>query len=214
MLPSRCHGIAWLQVNVHSVCGVTCILLPCRCPCSWDGQSGKSCDLPTEQFCLSHCNGHGACLMGYCKCHEGWYGTDCSRRVAGREGPLESGINPEEQSWLKDYAQLPPAAQEHEQQQEQGQQEEQQEQEEQQQDHSTARRLSSGGSAQQGRPARRRRPYIYVYDMPPAYTTRMLQVGGAGAGAGAGPAARWCPQLAATSSSTVPHMPACCPQAA
>ncbi len=26
---------------------------------------------------------------------------------------------------------------------------------------------------------RRKRPYIYVYDMPPAYTGRMLQVGGA-----------------------------------
>jgi hypothetical protein len=144
---------------------------PCRCLCVWDGQSGNNCELPTEVYCLNQCNGHGECLVGYCKCHQGWYGADCSRRVAGSEGPTESGISLMTQSWLKEYAHLPPAAQEHEQQEEQ----------QQQQDQAAGRRLRSGGStghAQQGKPARRRRPYIYVYDMPPDYTTRMLQVGG------------------------------------
>jgi hypothetical protein len=40
-------------------------------------------------YCLSQCSGHGECVVGFCKCHAGWYGADCSRKVAGQ--PLEQG---------------------------------------------------------------------------------------------------------------------------
>ena len=38
-----------------------------------------------EMSCPSQCSGHGECLSGFCKCHEGWYGTECARRRAGME---------------------------------------------------------------------------------------------------------------------------------
>ena len=36
-----------------------------------------------EAVCPLQCNGHGKCLSGFCKCEPGWYGTDCSRLAAG-----------------------------------------------------------------------------------------------------------------------------------
>lgn len=59
------------------------------CPCLFDGFSGPLCDEVTECMCVNQCSGHGECDSGFCKCHRGWYGTDCARRAAGL--PLESG---------------------------------------------------------------------------------------------------------------------------
>lgn len=83
-----------------------------RCGCLVDGVEGYTCSVITDIFCLNQvrcplhcaahaprtaerplriyahcpspvqCSGHGDCLYGYCKCHEGWYGMDCARRRA------------------------------------------------------------------------------------------------------------------------------------
>ena len=42
-----------------------------------------------EAVCVNQCSGHGECSIGFCKCHAGWYGHDCSQRVAGH--PDEPG---------------------------------------------------------------------------------------------------------------------------
>lgn len=55
----------------------------CRCPCLIDGISGPLCELRTEQVCINQCSGHGECRMGFCLCHEGYYGHDCARKRAG-----------------------------------------------------------------------------------------------------------------------------------
>ncbi len=59
------------------------------CPCLFDGFSGPLCDEVTECMCVNQCSGHGECDSGFCKCHPGWYGTDCARRAAGL--PVEPG---------------------------------------------------------------------------------------------------------------------------
>jgi len=52
------------------------------CPCRIDGVVGQYCNIPVEQYCFNQCNGRGECDQGFCKCHEGWYGMDCSRKRA------------------------------------------------------------------------------------------------------------------------------------
>ncbi|KAG1671014.1 hypothetical protein FOA52_014258 [Chlamydomonas sp. UWO 241] len=123
-----------------------------KCPCMYDGFGGEKCDKVVEMFCPNQCSGHGECKEGFCKCHVGWYGTDCVRRKAGLEMPL-SGVEAE-RSWLGGVVKQPPAL--------------------------TA---AAGGQAAGGRedgaggaaPLKRLRPFIYVYDLPPAYNARMLQ---------------------------------------
>jgi hypothetical protein len=43
-------------------------------------------------LCVNQCTGHGECVYGFCKCHDGWYGADCSRKRAGQE--MEQGAPP------------------------------------------------------------------------------------------------------------------------
>jgi hypothetical protein len=47
--------------------------------------AGMYCEEPIEMYCPNQCNGHGQCVYGFCKCAAGWYGHDCSRKVAGQE---------------------------------------------------------------------------------------------------------------------------------
>ena len=56
-----------------------------RCGCNHDGMAGMFCEEPIEMYCANQCSGHGACVYGFCKCDGGWYGHDCSRKVAGQE---------------------------------------------------------------------------------------------------------------------------------
>ncbi|MEW5312044.1 MAG: hypothetical protein WDW38_003706 [Sanguina aurantia] len=53
------------------------------CPCRLDGLWGERCDIPIEHFCINQCGGHGECELGFCKCHDGYYGQDCARRRRG-----------------------------------------------------------------------------------------------------------------------------------
>ena len=64
-----------------------------RCQCS-DGQDeSRMCEPVARQsvdatFCLNQCWGHGECATGYCKCEAGWFGADCSQRVAPSGLPI------------------------------------------------------------------------------------------------------------------------------
>lgn len=49
-----------------------------------DNTAGDLCELRKEMFCINQCMGHGECYLGFCKCHAGWYGTDCAQRVASQ----------------------------------------------------------------------------------------------------------------------------------
>ncbi|GLC75556.1 hypothetical protein PLESTF_001656500 [Pleodorina starrii] len=69
-----------------------------RCPCRLDGLAGPTCSEIREQVCPNQCSGHGQCNQGFCRCHDGWYGTDCSLRRAGRGE--EDGEQLLEKPWL------------------------------------------------------------------------------------------------------------------
>ena len=36
--------------------------------------AGPLCHQRFEVMCVNQCAGHGDCNLGFCKCHEGWYG--------------------------------------------------------------------------------------------------------------------------------------------
>ncbi|GAX81627.1 hypothetical protein CEUSTIGMA_g9055.t1 [Chlamydomonas eustigma] len=130
------------------------------CPCSSEMTTGIFCHIPQEAYCPRQCSGHGACQSGFCKCHDSWYGTDCSRKVQGL--PEEP---PSYSPWVLPVVkqkELSLAA--------------------------ISRRMkrrdrvlySSTNNdpesllSKQGVPSRKR-PYIYVYDVPPQYHSHMLQ---------------------------------------
>jgi hypothetical protein len=56
--------------------------------CNIDGAVGLYCEIPTEMYCPNQCSGRGVCYYGFCKCEEGWHGTDCSIPTAASLGEL------------------------------------------------------------------------------------------------------------------------------
>ncbi|KXZ53465.1 hypothetical protein GPECTOR_7g915 [Gonium pectorale] len=78
-------------------------------PCGPEDVGGKYCDEPNEAFCPGACSGHGHCDLGFCRCHEGYYGHDCARRKAGL--PLLPSYIPE-RPWVARQVHEPPAAME------------------------------------------------------------------------------------------------------
>lgn len=107
-----------------------------RCPCLLDGWGGPFCETPYEPTCVNQCNGHGECLSGFCKCHDGWFGSDCANRRAGV--PWTPGMEDGERPWLKPHV------------------------------HTPAARDPTPGET-------RKRPLIYVYDLPAIYNSIFLQ---------------------------------------
>ncbi|CAN6454174.1 unnamed protein product [Victoria cruziana] len=49
-----------------------------ECDCKYDCMVGRFCEIPTTCTCINQCSGHGHCRGGFCECHGGWYGIDCS----------------------------------------------------------------------------------------------------------------------------------------
>lgn len=47
----------------------------CQC---FENRAGSSCDRPVRSWCVNQCSGRGECASGFCYCHEGWTGVDCS----------------------------------------------------------------------------------------------------------------------------------------
>ncbi|KAG1665166.1 hypothetical protein FOA52_005547 [Chlamydomonas sp. UWO 241] len=111
-----------------------------ECGCNLDGHDAPNCSHTYEMVCPNQCSARGECNLGFCKCHEGWYGTDCARKVAGAElEPQESLLAAK--PWLKP----------------------------------TMRHAPEAVAEQLPPQATRMRPLIYVYDMPPEFTTRFWQ---------------------------------------
>jgi len=108
-----------------------------QCPCRIDGMFGIYCEHAVEHSCLNQCSGHGQCSYGFCHCHEGYYGYDCSRRRQAVEA--RPGLEAKERPWLKPHVMPVPAA------------------------------LDPPPRSS------RKRPLIYVYDLPPEFNSRLLQ---------------------------------------
>ncbi|KXZ48538.1 hypothetical protein GPECTOR_27g709 [Gonium pectorale] len=124
--------------------------------CQGEGVHGTLCDGLNEETCLNQCTGHGDCDAGFCKCHPYWYGHECARKKAGFKRELGIELN---QTWLRQatapvLAALPKPPLE---------------------------KGMGGGvaalaaAAAGASMAGRLRPLIYVYDMPPEFTSRMHQ---------------------------------------
>ncbi|EFN55367.1 hypothetical protein CHLNCDRAFT_52572 [Chlorella variabilis] len=76
-----------------------------KCPCILDGYAGENCDQYKEAFCANQCNGHGECNMGFCKCHEGWWGQDCAYRTNDTE--WTPGYEDGDRPWTKQFVDTP-----------------------------------------------------------------------------------------------------------
>lgn len=125
--------------------------------CMVDDIGGRDCSIIKEAYCPGNqCSGHGDCNLGFCKCHKGYYGLDCSRRVGSDQGPApesDAGVGGAvgRKPWLKTpgLGLVPIAAVE-------------------------TPPIPKCTDPPCDKPTRKR-PLIYVYDSPPPYTTRMLQ---------------------------------------
>ncbi|GJP79128.1 hypothetical protein CLOP_g9378 [Closterium sp. NIES-67] len=63
--------VAWCEAHPSQIAAAECF-------CNYDGQIGRLCEVPVDSFCLNQCSRAGTCTMGYCQCHGDRYGIDCS----------------------------------------------------------------------------------------------------------------------------------------
>jgi hypothetical protein len=106
-----CKHLGWLSVLGKSLSlrlfSLISMLSACHCSVAQDGWGGPTCETRYEETCVNQCNGHGECLSGFCKCHDGWFGTDCANRQAGV--PWTPGVEEGDRPWLKRYVHTPAA---------------------------------------------------------------------------------------------------------
>lgn len=123
-----------------------------RCGCALEDIDGPMCMGVKEAFCPAQCGGRGECDLGFCRCHSGWYGTDCSRMATLVDGTGAEGESDGQQAHLS----LEPSLFE---------------------SRPWLQPMSNkfDGPSSRDAQSRRRRPFIYVYDLPPLYNSRMLQ---------------------------------------
>jgi hypothetical protein len=136
------------------------------CPCYLDGLHGPTCDVQGEMVCINQCSARGRCDLGFCHCDAGWFGHDCAHRVAGA---LAAATAPP--PWVLENAATPAALDPAE-----------------RAAAAAAKRAAAaaaagppgaGAAAAAGRggapAAVRRRPLIYIYEVPPQFTSHLLQ---------------------------------------
>ncbi|OMO63122.1 Exostosin-like protein [Corchorus capsularis] len=109
-----------------------------ECDCKYDGVWGRFCEVPVESVCINQCSANGHCRGGFCQCHTGWYGTDCS---------IPSVISPmgEWPKWLRPaHIDIP------------------------------SNELT-GSLVNLNAVVNKKRPLIYVYDLPPEFNSLLLE---------------------------------------
>ncbi|KNA04136.1 hypothetical protein SOVF_202460 isoform B, partial [Spinacia oleracea] len=110
-----------------------------ECHCKYDGRIGQFCEYPVISTCINQCSSHGYCRGGFCQCHEGWYGADCSI-------PSVFSSLREWPQWLRpSQINMPGYA-------------------------NAAESINGLGAA-----VTKRRPLIYVYDLPPEFNSLLLE---------------------------------------
>ncbi|XP_057982420.1 uncharacterized protein LOC131167642 isoform X2 [Malania oleifera] len=110
-----------------------------ECDCKYDCLAGRFCEVPVLCTCLSQCSGHGHCRGGFCECHNGWYGTDCSI-------PSVLSSMSEWPQWLRPaHVYIPDNTQ------------------------------LAGSLVNLNALVKKKRPLIYVYDLPPEFNSLLLE---------------------------------------
>ena len=121
-----------------------------HCNCH-EGRDGEFCEEAVLMACLNQCNGRGVCHFGFCRCDPGWYGIDCSLHQ-GRVKALAVAEEGEVHAAAGGAAGAAGAA--------------------------AARAAGAAGAAAAAAAAGTEaawavRPLIYVYELPPRFTTEM-----------------------------------------
>ncbi|XP_014514271.1 uncharacterized protein LOC106772395 [Vigna radiata var. radiata] len=110
-----------------------------ECDCKYDGLWGRLCEVPVESVCINQCSRHGHCRGGFCQCHNGWYGVDCSM-------PSVLSSITEWPSWLR------PARID-----------------------IVDNARANGKMINLNAVVAKKRPLIYVYDLPPEFNSLLLE---------------------------------------
>ena len=82
-----------------------------HCACRYDGRDGYLCQHTVAMFCLNQCTYRGTCVHGFCVCDTGWWGIDCSIPTTTTAAAATGGAprrQPVEEAAAAAFAALPP----------------------------------------------------------------------------------------------------------
>ena len=80
LMKSNGTHVGWCEADPVEVASGRIKLLY-NCMCLLDGAVGTLCSTKIPQVCPNQCWGRGDCHTGFCKCHVGWTGPDCSLEI-------------------------------------------------------------------------------------------------------------------------------------